>query len=269
MFSLKSAAMPHAFVPHWLDDCKTRFMQISYWIPATRPRKATRALGIQTVVRGLIAGTAFATVRCPERCAGRFHKRMPHSAEAPRGRQTLDHLPAKTNTTCPWPSLLQPANWFLWVQAMGMDYRVPIHQHPVLASKLKESWLILPELMEGKHVRFATDYAKKHGMRVAGIFYDAIPWLHPEIVLHWTSQDHADYMTAFAGLDVVIPISEQSARDYVSFMRRKRDWCCRRSAGMQPRLANFRPGAGDEAQGSRFRAGENPLRRHAGTAQKP
>ena len=139
----------------------------------------------------------------------------------PKWQANLDHLPAKKYNLPP-QSLLRPAHWPLWVETLGMDYRQRRSiAHPVYGSAFEGGWLILPELMEGKHVRLAAEYARKYGMRVAGIFYDAIPWLHPEIVLHWTSKDHEEYMTAFAGLDVVVPISEQSARDYTRFVREK------------------------------------------------
>jgi glycosyltransferase involved in cell wall biosynthesis len=169
--------------------------------------------GIQSVVRGLIAGLSSQCEVHALRWS--FHKSCLTPLK-PKWQANLDHLAGK-DYHLPWPSLMRPGYWPLWAETLGMDYRAPIHRHPAYAPGLKGKWLILPELMEGKHVRFAADYARKHGMRVAGIFYDAIPWLHPEIVLHWTSQEHADYMTAFAGLDVVIPISGQSARDYKGF----------------------------------------------------
>jgi len=104
---------------------------------------------------------------------------------------------------------------------MGMDYKAPVHLHPAHSSKLEGSWLILPELLQGPHIRLIADYARLHKMRVAGIFYDAIPWLHPELVLHRTASEHAEYMSALAGLDAVIAISNQSARDFADFTRLK------------------------------------------------
>ena len=122
--------------------------------------------------------------------------------------------------------------------------------------------------MEGSHVRLAAGYAKQHGMRVAGIFYDAIPWLHPEIVLHWTSQQHADYMTAFAGLDVVIPISEQSARDYIQFAQEKGLALPPvRACGLASQI--FGQERETKPKETTFRRGENPVCGDAGAAQKP
>lgn len=190
-------------------------MQI--FLDTSHTSRSSARTGIQTVVRGLIAGLSR---QCEVHALRWSFRKGCLTPLKPQWQSNLDHLPAK-KASLPLPSLLQPRHWPLWIETLGMDYRAPVHSHPVYASKLKGGWLILAELMEGKHVRLATEYARKHGMRVAGIFYDAIPWLHPEVVLHWTSRDHEDYMTAFAGLDVVIPISEHSAGDYIRFAKGK------------------------------------------------
>jgi glycosyltransferase involved in cell wall biosynthesis len=105
------------------------------------------------------------------------------------------------------------------MKARGMNYKTPLHHHPAHGKNCRDGWLILPELSEGRHVRLIIGYARQRGMRVAGIFYDAIPWLHPEMVRHRTREQHADYMMAFAELDAVIPISHQSARHFTEFVQ--------------------------------------------------
>ena len=187
------------------------------FLETSHTSRSSARTGIQTVVRGLVAGLSR---QCEVHALRWSFRKGCLTPLKPRWQSNLDHLPEK-KSHLPLPSLLQPAFWRLWGESLGMDYRAPVHLHPLYAPLLKGSWLILPELMEGKHVRLAAAYARKYGMRVAGIFYDAIPWLHPEVVLHWTSRNHEDYMAAFAGLDVVIPISEQSARDYNRFAQEK------------------------------------------------
>ena len=191
-------------------------MQI--FLDTSHTSRSSARTGIQTVVRGLIAGLA--SRGCDVHALRWSFRKGCLTPLKPKWQSNLDHLPAK-QASLPLSSLTQPRHWPLWVEAIGMDYRAPVHLHPEYGPKLKGGWLILPELMEGKHVRLAAAYARKYGMRVAGIFYDAIPWLHPEVVLHWTARDHEDYMTAFAGLDAVIPISEHSAGDYIQFAKSK------------------------------------------------
>lgn len=187
------------------------------FVETSHTSRSSARTGIQTVVRGLIAGLSR---QCDVRAVRWSFRKGCLTPLKPKWQLNLDHLPAKKYNLPAW-SLLHPGFWPLWAGTLGMDYRAAIHAHPSHASTLEGKWLILPELMEGHHVRLAAEYAKKYGMRVAGIFYDAIPWLHPEVVLHWTSKDHEGYMTAFAELDAVIPISEQSARDYMRFVREK------------------------------------------------
>lgn len=170
--------------------------------------------GIQTVVRGLLSGLSKHVEVCPVRWSYAKESLTPLK---PKWEKNLDFT-SDRKRHLPLSSLFRPSLWPLWFQTFGMNYKTPIHLHPAYTAELNQGWLILPELVEGKHAREAAAYAKKHGMKTAGIFYDAIPWLHPEIVRHWTKEQHADYMAGFATFDVVIPISEQSARDYIQFL---------------------------------------------------
>jgi len=198
-----------------LSNVKQSIMQI--FLDTSHTSYSSARTGIQSVVRGLIAGLSR---QCEVHALRWSFRKGCLTPLKPKWQSNLDHLPRKMYHL-PLSSLLRPAFWPLWRETLGMDYRAPIHLHPSHGPNLKGSWLIFPELMEGHHVRLATAYARKYGMRVAGIFYDAIPWLHPELVLHWSARDHEDYMTAFAGLDVVIPISQHSAADYIRFAQEK------------------------------------------------
>ncbi len=115
-------------------------------------------------------------------------------------------------------AIQQPGLWPTWFQSRGMNHKTPIHRHPEHAKYFQNGWLILPELMEGGHARLLINYARQQNMRIAGIFHDAIAWFHPEMVLHWTREQHADYMLAFSELDVVIAVSEYSAHQFQEFL---------------------------------------------------
>jgi len=189
------------------------------YIEASNTAHTGARSGIPTVVRGLAAGLALqqCDVR-PVRWSfqGRCLTPLKTKWEA-----NLDRSAGK-ESHLPWASLSQPRHWPLWLRTLGQDYKAPIHLHPAYASMLEGRWLLLPELMQGEHVRLVRDYARKHGMRVAGIFHDAIPLLHPELVFHRTPEGHAGYMKAFAGLDAVIAVSEKSTQDFVQFAEQKK-----------------------------------------------
>ena len=90
--------------------------------------------------------------------------------------------------------------------------RIPLHRHPSHASKLRGGWLLLPELLygHGRIDRFVA-YARRHGMRIAAIFFDAIPIQHPEYCRPGLAGLHRNYMRELAQVDLVLPISEVSA----------------------------------------------------------
>ena len=80
------------------------------------------------------------------------------------------------------------------------------------------SWVLMPELMyDGKAGRLV-DYVHRHGWRLAVIFYDAIPVTCPHFVPPALPDRHAGYLTDFSRADVILPISEASARDWREFL---------------------------------------------------
>ncbi len=170
--------------------------------------------GIQAVVRGLIAGLS--SQGCGVHPVRWSFKRQCLTPLKSKWERNLG-LPGGKSPWLPFSSLLDPRFWTVWRKARGMNYKTPLHRHPAHREQFKEGWLILPELMEGRHVRLIIDHAKNQGMRTAGIFHDAIPWHHPEMVLHWTRKQHAEYMMAFADLDVVMAVSHQAARHFTEF----------------------------------------------------
>lgn len=182
--------------------------------------------GIQTVVRGLAAGLS-SRGESWEPVRWSFKADGPTPLKRKWARQL--GLRGDGPLWLPPGSLLRPRFWPVWKDSLGMSYKTPLHRHPSHAGVLDEAWFLLPELMEGGHVRRVSDYAWRQGMRVAGIFHDAIAWRHPELVRHWSRDQHRDYMEAFSHLDAVVAVSAQAAEDFRAFVR---------SQGLrEPRLA--------------------------------
>lgn len=74
-------------------------------------------------------------------------------------------------------------------------------------------WLLLTETIPAPQVRGALDFARAHNVRVAAIFYDAIPVLYPELCPDPSIRDnHGAYIRSLADCDLVLPISKFSAR---------------------------------------------------------
>lgn len=101
----------------------------------------------------------------------------------------------------------------------SQDCLLPVSQNTdriVLKEFLKEHpcafrWLILAELFsenDGRHIR---NYAKTNNLRIASIFYDAIPVLYPEYCNAEVIENHTKYMEGLSECNVVIPISKYSA----------------------------------------------------------
>lgn len=172
--------------------------------------------GIQAVVRGLIRGLEKSDCLVhPVRWA--FEKDYLTPLK-PRWRRNLG-MPAVPGLRWPLASLLKPRCWPSWVEPRKISHLISVDWHPLYAGRFAGKWLILPELMEENHVRVVAAFARKRGMKVAGIFHDAIAWKHPATVRHWTSQQHAAYMRSFADLDVVVAVSSESARHFREFLK--------------------------------------------------
>lgn len=68
--------------------------------------------------------------------------------------------------------------------------------------------------IEAKKIR---RYLKSRKIKIAAIFYDAIPVLHPEFCNEEVLKNHKNYMEGLSECDVVIPISETSGEDLEKF----------------------------------------------------
>lgn len=84
-------------------------------------------------------------------------------------------------------------------------------------------WLVVPEVT---HITYQSRpvtldivmAAKRAGLKVAFIFYDAIPLRRPELAA--MASNHETYMQQLLLADLIVPISDWSARDLVSFFER-------------------------------------------------
>lgn len=185
------------------------------YVESGHTARVNALMGIPTVVRGLIGGLS--SRGCAVHPVRWSFRRNGLTLLKSKWEENLGR-PGGRSPWLPVSSLRQPRFWPAWFRAAGLRDKIPLHRHPAHAGNFGGGWVILPELLEGSQVRLITEYARQHAMRVAGIFHDAIPWLHPAVVRHRSREQHADYMRAFAELDVVIPVSRQSARDFMAFL---------------------------------------------------
>jgi glycosyltransferase involved in cell wall biosynthesis len=75
----------------------------------------------------------------------------------------------------------------------------------------RDPWLLMTETMIETRFRHIRPYARQRNVKLAAIFYDAIPVLRPELCNEEMKTNHAAYMRGLAQCDLVIPISEYSA----------------------------------------------------------
>lgn len=93
----------------------------------------------------------------------------------------------------------------------GPEGRVPIDAE-LERLRRKSTWLLIGETIMEQRARAVRDWARASGLRIAAIFYDAIPVLRPDLVADTAIRDnHARYMAGLSRCDAVIPISSFSA----------------------------------------------------------
>jgi glycosyltransferase involved in cell wall biosynthesis len=102
------------------------------------------------------------------------------------------------------------------------DHRIPLHRHPGYARDLRDAWLLLPELLYGvRRAERLISYARRHGMKIAAIFHDAIPVEHPEYCPPGLPELHRAYMRELSKVDLVLPVSEVTASAWQNLIRRE------------------------------------------------
>ena len=83
------------------------------------------------------------------------------------------------------------------------------------------SWLILPELMTEQEMGGIVTYGRENNVKLAVIFHDAIAILHPELVNERIRRNHAGYMREAARSDLIMAVSQFSARSFSDFVNRE------------------------------------------------
>ena len=186
-----------------------------FFVLVTDTASTAARTGIQTLVRGLIAGLRqlkadFHLVQWRMDKGGLIRLRPSINADLGKlGEKKF--LPLKT--------LLHPQNWGLVRQAKARNYRLPIHLHPAHRDVIDKAWLLIPELIYSDEATQIIDYARQWRLRIAGIFHDAIPISHPHLVRPDAVTHHAEYMRALAQADAVLAVSRESAHAFVEFAR--------------------------------------------------
>lgn len=91
-----------------------------------------------------------------------------------------------------------------------------------LGRSLNGGWLLQSEIVFERQGPARRAAARELGMKVAAIFYDAIPVTHPEWVADTQIRDnHAAYMSGLAECDRVLPISPDAGKQLQAFWQRE------------------------------------------------
>lgn len=99
------------------------------------------------------------------------------------------------------------------------ERRIRLDEH-LQGCSAENTWLCLTETVRAPVLAAARSFAHEQGWRVAAIFYDAIPILHPEYVQDTqVRENHAAYMRELAACDAVVPISGFSAQCLQDFWK--------------------------------------------------
>src|ERR1700730_7574030 len=157
------------------------------FVAATHTAKSKARTGIQTVVRGLVWG---------------LNQRLAdfHVLGWRKWRGTLSPLSARRR------------------QRLGLTPQ----RGNVPGDRSHSQWLLLPELVYRGRINRMIDYGRQRKMRVAAIFYDAIPISHPELVRPEAAKYHADYMQALCDVDLLIATSNAAAEQFRAFVEKHR-----------------------------------------------
>ncbi len=81
------------------------------------------------------------------------------------------------------------------------------------------SWVLIPELMTSKELENVLSFARKHALKVAVVFHDALPVQFPDLVSKRYREDHERYMHTIANADFLLPVSEYSKTCYLDWAK--------------------------------------------------
>ena len=98
----------------------------------------------------------------------------------------------------------------------------------------RDAWMIFSETMMEVRFRQIRRYVQRLNLRAAAIFYDAIPVLRPDLCNEEMRTNHRDYMAGLAECEVVVPISQYSARCLRDFWGSEGIASCEVHTGLLP-----------------------------------
>ncbi len=79
------------------------------------------------------------------------------------------------------------------------------------------AWIVLPEVLYRGRTAQVLGYARRHGWRLAVIFYGAMPTNEPQLFPRETAPEHEAYLRTVGGADLVLPVSAFAAADWYHF----------------------------------------------------
>lgn len=97
-------------------------------------------------------------------------------------------------------------------RATGSSPGIPVAAAPTWRHLVRGRWLIIPEILPAEQLDRLLGQARGLALRTAAIFYDSIALIEPDFCNAEIRANHAAYMRALAGCDLVIPISHFSER---------------------------------------------------------
>ena len=133
----------------------------------------------------------------------------------------------------PWPDAGGGESAVSLFDPRAADLDDPSEGNPALheirryRDRAYEAWVLMPELLYGKgEVARLEQYVHRWNWRLALIFHDAIPLAAPAFAAPGEPVEHAEYMHFFSEADLILPVSEASAREWGNFIEPRG---CRRS----------------------------------------
>lgn len=199
------------------------FNESKVWISVTHTANTQSNTGIQRVVRNL-------SRELQEICNVEFirwnkkkHKFYPIDPSLKSFRLSEFGGPSASKINSDWKKQeikSSSGNVLYFARNLGLFKKRSCIELSNFLSKENNDWLLLPELMTSSESKNIIAYAQDKNLKIASIFYDAIPINHPEWVNDRIRENHSGYMAALASTDLVIPISKNSANDFISFCKR-------------------------------------------------
>lgn len=115
------------------------------------------------------------------------------------------------------------------------DHRIVLDDHFIRLNNDSTKWLLFTETLDESYGRLVRRYARNHGIKLAAIFYDAIPVLFSEFCKDEAiKNNHIHYMTGLAECDIVIPISNFSSSCLTDFWKDHNIHGCHLSPNLLP-----------------------------------